>query len=88
MKTVTIDLTKGEARATATIVYHDATWPASVTWTGDRRTMTLSDGSPLTLLASDDRLEEVVAHQASQAGATWIIRSTGTAAMRTDEVRG
>lgn len=87
MKTTTVTLTKGDATATAIIVYLDASWPASITWSGDRRAMTLSDGSPLTLLASDDRLEEVVAHQAAQAEATWIITTTGTAPMRTDEVR-
>lgn len=88
MKTITIKLTKpGHSAAAKMIAYYDdASWPSSTVWTGDRAAFALSDGSLPTLLASADRIEEVVIHQASQSGAHAEITKSGSCPLRSDNV--
>lgn len=86
MKTITIKLSKAGHLATLTAFYDDATWPAHFVWAGAREEFRLYDGSLPTLLASEARLEEVVAHQARQSGAAWEIVRHGACPLRTDNV--
>ena len=86
MKTVIIKLTKPGHTATMTAYYEDASWPASTVWAGDRAAFTLSDGSLPTMLSSEDRIEEVVIHQASQSGADAEITKSGSCPLRSDNV--
>lgn len=89
MKTFTVTLTKPGHTASCEIHYKDASWPVETIWKGDRAAFLLSDGTPVTLLSSMDRLYETVAHQANQAEARRTIEDHGgDAPMRTDEVKG
>lgn len=89
MKTFTVKLTKEGKSATAVIRYRDSSWPHEIQWSGDRAAFRLSDGSPVQLLATMDKLYETVAHQANQAGAMRSIQDDGgKAEMRRDELKG
>ena len=82
MKTFTITLSKGEISATMTAIYSSTDWPDATQWTGDRAAFRLRDGSLPMLKSTIDRLEETVAFQAGQSGATHTIRDDGGEAMR------
>ncbi len=89
MKIVTITLSKPGHQAAMTATYRDASWPAKTEWTGERSAFKLSNGSLPTLTEGLDRLEETVAFQAKQSGATFEISDDGgEAPMRGDEVLG
>ncbi len=89
MKTFTVKLTRGATRTTAVICYRDASWPASITWSGDRNMFRLSNGGPIELQCTMDRIHETVAHQAKYNEATFeITEDGGDAPLRTDEVKG
>jgi hypothetical protein len=89
MKIITVLLSKPGATARAEIRYKDASWPVQIDWSGEQKAFRLRDGSPIHLGASLDRLPEIVAHQASQAAATFEIQDNGgEAPMRTDNLVG
>ena len=77
MKTYTVTLTKPGHTATASIQYVDASWPTVIGWSGDRQAFRLSDGDPVALLCTMDRVAETAAHQAKQADATFEITDDG-----------
>lgn len=87
MKRLIIKLTSAGKTATMTATYKDASWPASHEWTGDRAAFRLANGDLPTCLASVDRVEEVVTHQARQSGAEYEIQWSGSCPMRTDNVQ-
>jgi hypothetical protein len=88
MMTITVELRKEGASARFTAKYLDTSWPVETSWLGNRAAFALRSGGLPTMLGSADRIEEVVAHQAKQSGATYEITREGTAKMRIDNVLG
>jgi hypothetical protein len=88
MMTITVELRKEGASARFVATYQDASWPVQTDWAGNRQAFALQDGSLPTMLASADRMEEVIAHQAKQSGASYEIIREGKAPLRMDNVRG
>jgi hypothetical protein len=89
MKTLTITLRRDEARATCVLVFRDATWPESQTWSGDPGAFRLEDGDLPDFQASLRRVREDVEFQAAQSGASFSIREEGEEPpMREDRLVG
>ena len=87
MKTLRITFTKDLARAVCLIRYRETSWPEDSAWEGDRKAFRLGNGSMIHPKASLELLEETVAHQARQCGASFEIEDLGGEVVRwTDEV--
>lgn len=77
MKVIRVILHKEGAEASLTLHFKDTGWPVKARWTGRRRAFRLSDGGVVDCMCGFHRLEETVAFQAAQCGATFLIRDLG-----------
>ena len=85
MKKIRITLTKDGAQASCLLEYQSYDHPANVSWSGNVDAFPLRSGQRPDFGFPIDSLPGIIAHQAAQSGAQWVLTDLGGEAVIWEE---